>query len=131
MKENHVLLFRKLTRSTIGEVLQEAESQKSCLTEHLRVLYEDKLPGEYSYAQVDLTTLLLSNVPAELLNEKVRLIDQKLFSNKYLGRFGKVRAAEDLGVHKDNKISGNLKITFSSNVQAALSLMVDSELSRP
>lgn len=124
MKENQVLLFKRLTHSTLKDVFVEADKSKQAVVEKIKKEYENSLPGEFSFAQVDLNNLYISNVPQDLLSDKAKLLDQKLFGNNYLGRYGKVKGAEDIYPTKDGKFSGNLRIMFFSNVQAALSLMV-------
>ena len=125
MKENQVHLFRKLDRPALLVAVQFAETAPDGLAASFKQQYENKLPGEFGFAQLDLTCLLVTGVPAELLAGKVRFAEQRLFGNKLLGRYGKLRTAEDPAAGKDSRPSGQARVVFDSSVQAALTLLVD------
>jgi hypothetical protein len=124
MKENQVLLFSRLSRSLLAETVAEAESSEQSYTERLRKSFESRHPGEVSYVQMDLNTLIISGVSLELLGERCKLSEQKLFGPKYLGRFGHLKNIEDLSSTVSSKAKGQVKVTYSTSIDASLCLLV-------
>lgn len=124
MKENQVLLFSRLSRSLLEETVKEAETSRQNFTERLRKSFENRHPGEVSYIQLDLNTVIINGVPLELLDGRCKLSEQKLFGPKYLGRFGHLKNIEDLNGSLTNKTKGQVKVTYSTSIDASLCLLV-------
>lgn len=124
MKENHVLLFSRLSRSVLGELAAETEANKGAVVDGLKKAYENTLPGEVSFVQVDLQSVLLSGLPEEAVPARSKSSDQKLWGPKCLGRYGKVKSVEDVKPGQGSKQGASLKVTYASNIDASLCLLV-------
>lgn len=119
-----MLLFSRLSRSLLAETVAEAESSGQSYAERLGKSFESRLPGEVSYIRMDLNTLVISGVSLELLAERCKLSEQKLFGPKYLGRFGDLKNIEDLSSGLPSKTKGQVKVTYSTSTDASLCLLV-------
>jgi hypothetical protein len=126
MKENQVLLFSRLSRSVLSELAEESEASKCAVADGLQKVYENKLPGEVSFVQVDLQSVLVTGLSEDLVAPRGKPADQKLWGPRFLGRYGKIKAVEDIKSSQASKQGPCLKITFASNVDASLCLLVDS-----
>lgn len=124
MRENHLLLFRRLDRAVWGETLAEAERASESVAQKLRREQLTRLPGEVSFAKVDLTTLLVYGLPAEYLAENPNADKNLLKQEKLFGRYGTVRKVELLAGTASRKHTTFLKVFYTSPLEAALALLV-------
>ena|SRR3990167_7636512 len=123
MRDNHVNNFRKLTQDAFQELLGTHSREKGTFLDDIKRQYEDKHPGDVSYVQIDLSSLLVSHIPQEFTPLKVK--DPKLLGRKGFGRYGHPTGIEDLSTTSGSKQVSNARVNFSSNLDAAISLLVD------
>ena len=120
MKEEYIGQFRSLTLADLADVISETLSATVSVGQRLALLAQQLHPGDVSYLQFDLTSLLLTAVPPALLHRTSRTAEPLILSPRHLGHLGTVRLVEDYDA-KNNSI---LHVCFASPVEAALALLV-------
>lgn len=114
--------FRKVTQDTFCELLGNHGRDKTRYLDDLKTQYDDKHPGDVSFVQIDLSALLVSHIPQEYTPLKVK--DPKLLGKKGFGRYGHAVGIEDLSASIGGKQVASAKVNFTSNLDAAISLLV-------